>query len=187
MNRTKNVSLKITMIAMAAAINLIGAQVALVLRLPIYLDSIGTIFVAIAFGPWYGVLPGIISSLISGFTTDIYAIYFMPSQMITAIMAGGVLHQSYKKLKLPFLTLLVTVPGTILSSVICAVLFDGVTSSGSAMLVFLLRKLGLGMAQSVFVIQVITDYFDKLLAILISLAVIKAVPLDWLEPKKGKV
>ena len=45
MNKTVNVK-NITLISMGIALNVVGAFIALNLRLPIYLDSIGTILIA---------------------------------------------------------------------------------------------------------------------------------------------
>ena len=44
----KMTTLRLCMIAMAVCINVAGGQLALMLRLPIYLDSIGTILI----GAW---------------------------------------------------------------------------------------------------------------------------------------
>ena len=45
--KTEKISVqKICMIAFAICINFVGGQIALFLKLPIYLDSIGTVFVA---------------------------------------------------------------------------------------------------------------------------------------------
>ena len=45
-------------LALAAVLNLVGANLALALRLPIYLDSMGTMLGAALLGPVYGMLPG---------------------------------------------------------------------------------------------------------------------------------
>lgn len=42
---------KICIVAFAICINLVGGQIALFLKLPIYLDSIGTVFIASTLGP----------------------------------------------------------------------------------------------------------------------------------------
>ena len=42
----KMTAYKICLIAFAICINFVGGQIALLLKLPIYLDSIGTVFVA---------------------------------------------------------------------------------------------------------------------------------------------
>lgn len=63
-------------------------------------------------------------------------------------------------------------PGTAVSAVITAFLFGGVTSSGSSILVILLHKLGMNLVTSVFVVQALTDYLDRLLAVGITVAVL---------------
>lgn len=62
----------ITIIAFSVALNYIGGAIALFLRLPIYLDSIGTIFSATLLGPGFGALTGTISALLSGITADLF-------------------------------------------------------------------------------------------------------------------
>ena len=84
----KMTTLRLCMIAMAVCINVAGGQLALMLRLPIYLDSIGTILIGAWMGPFYGMLPNMISGVLMGFTTDIYSLYFAPVGMITGFMAG---------------------------------------------------------------------------------------------------
>ena len=62
--KTEKISVqKICMIAFAICINFVGGQIALFLKLPIYLDSIGTVFVAAVLGPFYGMLPNLLSGL----------------------------------------------------------------------------------------------------------------------------
>ena len=65
--KTEKISVqKICMVAFAICINFVGGQIALFLKLPIYLDSIGTVFVAAVLGPFYGMLPLISGSSFSG-------------------------------------------------------------------------------------------------------------------------
>ena len=51
MKKTNSVY-KICLIALAVVINIIGGNIALWLHLPIYLDSMGTILIAILLGPF---------------------------------------------------------------------------------------------------------------------------------------
>ena len=125
---------QVCFIALSAVINIIGGNLALVLRLPIYLDSIGTFLASALLGPVGGVLAGVVSGVISGITTDIYSLYFI--------------------------------------ACITAYVFGGVTSSGSSILVTLLHKLGLNMVASAFVVQIVTDYADRLISIAIVVAVL---------------
>jgi energy-coupling factor transport system substrate-specific component len=182
MNNNRNMknkisAFKICMLALAVCINLIGGQLALTFRLPIYLDSIGTMLVGALCGPFYGMLPNLLSGLIFGMTTDVYSLYFAPVGMIVGLMSG----LTWKKRCsgawwLPLAALVITVPGTLLSSAITAVLFGGVTSSGSTILVQLLAKTPLGLTASVFVVQFITDYMDRFISLMLVIRIFGILP-----------
>lgn len=167
MTRKKFLDIKtLCFIALAVCINIIGGQIALFLKLPIYLDSIGTILTGALLGPLYGVLPNLVSGLLMGFTTDIYSLYFAPVGMITGLMAGLVLKKGKSTGPALFAAAAaVTIPGTLVSSCINTVLFGGVTSSGSTLLVQLLTKTPLGLTASIFAVQILTDYLDRLISI----------------------
>ena len=79
-----NRTLKLTTLALCGVINILGGTIALLLRLPVYLDSIGTVLAAALFGPAAGLVPGLISGLISGMTSDVYAFYYIPVQLADA-------------------------------------------------------------------------------------------------------
>ena len=130
---------KLCILALCSVINLIGGQIALLLRLPIYLDSFGTVFAAAVMGPFYGMIPGIVSNLIGGVTTDIYALYYLPVQMITGCMAGFVFrkmppHDGKDLGKILFGAGMISIPGTLVSSSITAIVFGGIRiyTSGAA-------------------------------------------------------
>src|SRR6185295_6864262 len=54
----------LTLMPVAIAINIAVGSIAVALRIPIYLDSIGTVLVGALAGPWAGALTGILSNLI---------------------------------------------------------------------------------------------------------------------------
>lgn len=109
-------------------------------------------------------------------TTDIFSLYYSPVQLCTGILAGLLLHQQLKVTKLPFKTLWLTIPGTVTSSLITVCLFDGITSAGSSIIVQFLYGLGFNQLASVLLVQLITDYGDRLLSVIIVTAVIAALP-----------
>ena len=55
-------------------------------------------------------------------------------------------------------------------------LFGGITSSGSSIIVQLIHGLGLNQLTSVILVQVITDYADRLLSVVVVLSVIAMLP-----------
>lgn len=179
-------TIKITTIALSAVINMVGGQIALMLKLPVYLDMIGTIFTAAVLGPFYAIFPGLLSGLLAGISTDIYALYFLPVQIITGFMAGLIFRTKWmKNNRLVIGTFAVSIPGTFVSSMISAFLFGGVTSSGSSFIVMILRKIGFDEIASVFIVQIATDYLDRVLAIVIVLFLVSNLPNDIMGRIKG--
>lgn len=172
---------KTTLIALAIVINIVGSYIALVLHLPIYLDSMGTIMTAILLGPFYGLFPGVLSALVTGVTSDIYALYYMPVGIVLGVMTGFVF-QKNKSNKLFVKSFCISVPASLISACITANVFGGITSSGSTMLVQLLAKTPVGLTLSCLIVQFFTDYFDRLLSLWLVFSVIKKLP-DWLTNK----
>ena len=128
-------------------------------------------------GPICGMLPGLVSGLVSGFTSDIYALYYIPVQLITGILTGIVFRKMQpRKWRLIPAAALISLPGTVVSSTITAVVFGGITSSGSTILVQLLSHTGLSMTASVCVVQALTDYADRVLSLMLTVAVMAAIP-----------
>jgi len=194
MKHKKITPFQLCLVAMAAGINVAGGQLALALKLPIYLDSIGTIFTGALLGPWFGMLPNLLSGIIMGVTVDIYSLYFAPVGMVTGFMAGLVWKKwlsctpgSFSKGWLWVWALAVTIPGTMLSSLICAVVFGGITSSGSTILVQLLAKTPLGMTASIFLVQIMTDYLDRAVSMVLTAAFLHALPADLKRKWKGEL
>ena len=166
---------KITLVALAIVINIVGSYIALGFHLPIYLDSIGTIMTAILLGPFYGLFPGVLSALITGMTSDIYALYYMPVGIVLGVMTGFVF-QKNKTNKLFVKAFCISVPASLISACITATVFGGITSSGSTMLVQLLAKTPVGLTLSCLIVQFFTDYFDRLLSLWLVFSVIKKLP-----------
>ncbi len=170
--RTKNPAFRICMLAAAVCINYAGGQLALLLRLPVYLDSIGTILTGLMFGPVTGMLPPLISGILMMMAGDIYSLYFAPAGMILGLASGLVFRRIHAAGPGLFLAaLLITVPGTLVVAVINAAVFGGVTSSGSSAIVALLSHTPLGLTGSIFAVQIVTDYLDRL----ISLALVMTI------------
>lgn len=165
----------VAFMALAIALNYVGANIALLLRLPIYLDTIGTVLVAISFGPWLGVLTAVLAALISWATTDIFAIYYAPVAMIISLLFGYFVRPDANKSSIWWKTILISLAGTVVASLITVQLFGGITSSGSSILVQILRGTGLDLLTSSVLVQLVTDYADRLLTITVAVLIYSRV------------
>lgn len=180
--RKKITPLKLTIVGFGIALNIIGAFIALNLRLPIYLDSIGTLMSAFILGPVYGVITGLCGSIVSGITIDIYSLYFAPVQILVGLLSGLMFKIGFmEKFKMPIGVLVVSIFASFMGAIIAAFIFDGITSSGSTYIVQLLSSFGVNKVLSVFIVQFITDYCDKFATVSLVMPVTLALPISIRE------
>ena len=155
-------------------LNVVGAYIAMNLSIPFYMDSIGTILVAGLLGPKYAMVTGVLGSLSSGILFDVYSFYYAPTQLLTGYFAGVLYHSKWLEGKRKILGIfLVGFPTSLVSAIITASLFGGITSSSSSILVILLNKIGLPLVLSVLLMQVVTDCLDKAIAIALTKMIVK--------------
>src|ERR1044072_230196 len=76
------------LIPVAIAINVAIGQIVVLLKLPVYLDSIGTVLVAAVCGPWAGALTGALSNTIWGLAIDPNALPWWPVAFFIGLVAG---------------------------------------------------------------------------------------------------
>jgi uncharacterized membrane protein len=77
----------LVLIPIAIVINIVIGELTVRLKLPIYLDSIGTVLVGAIAGPWAGALTGALANLIWGLFNPYAAAFFYVAAVI-GIMAG---------------------------------------------------------------------------------------------------
>jgi energy-coupling factor transport system substrate-specific component len=77
----------LVLIPIAIAINIAIGELVVRLKLPIYLDSIGTVLVGALAGPWAGMATGALANLIWGFINPVLAPFFYVAAVI-GLMAG---------------------------------------------------------------------------------------------------
>lgn len=173
----KTNTFKITIMSIAVVLNIIGAFIAVALKLPIFIDTIGTFLSAFLFGPIGGMLTGIVTSLINGLTFDPYSIYFIPVQVVIGLMAGICYKKNLFKGKFLILGIIITtVMGSLMASLISAFVFGGITSSGTSFIVMYLKEAGVNIVASIFSTQILFDLLDKSITVLVVLTILKSVP-----------
>src|SRR5689334_9487952 len=76
------------LIAAAVVINIVVGQIVVWLKIPLYLDSFGTVLVGILAGPIAGGVAGLVTNLIWGLILDPVAAAFAPVAVVIGIVAG---------------------------------------------------------------------------------------------------
>jgi len=94
----------LALMPVAIAINIAVGSLTTALRLPIYLDSIGTVLVGALAGPWAGALTGLLSNLIWSILpvpggAGPTAAFFAPVAAVIGLMAGWWTHRGAFRLR----------------------------------------------------------------------------------------
>lgn len=175
---------KITICALAIAINIVFGIVSSSLKLPVYLDTIGTVLVAVFYGPWVGAgvggITNVITSLIMG---NPQAMPFLLVSVVIGLLVGFIA----KKWKFNFFVALIT--GLILSVVapligtpIGILVYGGLTGTVSDVLVLFLKNTGMSIFTASFIPKIMNNLMDKIATCLLVYVVIKAIPKQY-KPK----
>jgi energy-coupling factor transport system substrate-specific component len=171
------------LIPRAVAINLAGSSLAIALKLPIYLDTIGTMLAAALGGPLVGLLAGFCTSLFVSFSIDPSSLPFVFAQMILGFLAGCLARAGFFRNFITSLcagALLATVNALVASTILFFV-FGGAGSSGSVMITAVLLSLGKSLYGAVLSTQLTTDLADKLIGVAIVYWILRQLPLRTRE------
>ena len=165
-------------------LNLIGSNIASVLGLPIYLDSIGTVLVAAVSGTLPGIAVGFFTNILKA-TSDFNSIYYGVVNVLIAIVTSFFARRDFfKKLyKIIPVGLLLAVVGGGIGSVITWFIFGFAAEGVSAKLAAAFYS---HLGFSMFPAQIAADYsldaIDKLFTVLIVFIVIRIFP-DRIEER----
>lgn len=166
------------LIPIAIAINIAMGQIVLVLRLPVFLDSIGTVMVAVLCGPWAGALTGALSNVIWGIAIDPGAFPWWPVAAMIGYMAGRMAQWGFFKSwwKVVVSGFVIALTAAIVSTPIAVYLFGGITASGSSFITAYLLQTGQGIWQAVASTSFLTEPVDKITTAMIAFAIILGLP-----------
>jgi len=168
----------IVLISVAIVINIIAGQLVSMLKIPVYLDSIGTVLVGLLAGPWAGGLTGLLTNLIWGLITSPVAAAFSPVAMAIGIAAG--LCARYGLFKTWWLAIISGVIITFFNAVVAVpiklYMFGGISGTGSDFLTSYLLALGKGLFGSVVVTVFTSNLIDKVATALLAWCIVRALP-----------
>jgi energy-coupling factor transport system substrate-specific component len=168
----------LALIAFAIVLNMAIGQLVSLLKLPIFLDSIGTILVGILAGPLAGGLTGLLTNLIWGLISSPVAAAFAPVAMVIGIVAG--LCAKYGLFKTWWQVIIAGVIITIFNAIaavpIRLYMFGGITGSGADFMTAYMLALGKDLFGSVVVTVFTSNLLDKVVTALLAWGIVKALP-----------
>lgn len=166
------------LIVVAIVLNIVVGQLVSLLKLPIFLDSIGTVLVGILAGPWAGGLAGLLTNLIWGLISSPVAAAFAPVAMVIGIVAGlcaraGLFQTWWQAI---IAGVIITVFNAIVAVPIRLYMFGGITGSGADFVTAYMLALGKDLFGSVIVTVFTSNIIDKVATALLCWGIVQTLP-----------
>jgi len=179
MARRQLASQTLALIVISIAINMIGGQLISLLKLPIFLDSIGTLMSALLLGPFIGMLTGLLTNLLWGLLTDPIAAAFAPVAMVIGLVAGWLARLGWFRTlpKVIVSGIIITLAVTVVAVPLRTALFGGVTGSGADLFVAWMHSMGQDLLESVAITVLGANLVDKILTAIVVWILLRRLPL----------
>ncbi|RDW16998.1 ECF transporter S component [Oceanobacillus arenosus] len=174
----------IALIPIAVAINYLGKVIIETLKLPLWLDSIGTVISSMLAGPLIGAFTGLINNIIYGFTLSPISFVYAVTSVVIGLGVGIMAHKGWIASigKAIVIGLVVGLLAAIVSTPLNMMFWEGTTGNiwGDA---FYLYLASIGMPQWIasFGDSVVVDVPDKVITVLIGYLIYRSLPKNLIH------
>ena len=179
--KTDFTMLSLLLIPIAVAVNFVGGQLAVVLKLPLYLDTIGTILVAMLCGPWVGGLAGLVTNLILGITNPVFFAFAIVN-VVVGVVTGFLARYDYFSVwwKWIISMVLMALASLITAAPIVVMMFGGITGSGTSLITATLMAAGSNIWGAVISTELVFTILDRIISFGITFVIIRVIPVRTL-------
>jgi len=170
---------ELALMGMLIALNVAVGGVVQVIKLPIYLDAIGTILGALILGLVPGMVVGVLSFVVAAAVVSPVYIWFIGTQAIIAVFAylAASFLLAFKSLPRVILTgIALGIVAGIASAPVIVIIFGGVAGSGRDLITAGLLSTGQQIYKAVILSGAASEPVDKLLQTLAAFFVLKSLP-----------
>lgn len=169
----------LVLIVVSIAINMIGGQIATTIKLPIFLDSIGTLIAALLGGPWVALFSGLLTNLLWSLITGPIATAFAPVAMIIGFTAGLLARAGGFRSLIRVIGsgIIITLALMLVAVPIRTYLFAGATGSGADFFVAYFHAMGENLIESFAITVLGANLADKILSAIIAWLLVRQLPL----------
>lgn len=169
--------LTIFLIPIGIAVNVVGGQLAIMLKLPVFLDSIGTFVVAALCGILPGLIVAVGTQLINAITLPTVLAYTEVGMLFAVLAHFMAKYQRFSTLPRSILN---GILAAVVSVCICvpttAFLLGGFVGTGASAIVTALMAAGWGVLPATFVSELTSELMDKIVCMIIIYFILKSIP-----------
>lgn len=172
--------------SLAIALNIVLGTVSSMLSIPLlFLDTIGTIFTAAVFGPWYGALTGGLTNVIQGIITNPKSIPFALVNIVIGLIVGFIAKRWKFNYKTAIFTgLLIAVVAPLIGTPIATYVYGGITGDFNDVFFTWLVQSGQKVFTAAFIPRITSNIVDKIFSCLIVAFLIERMPKRYIEGAK---
>jgi len=179
----------LVLIPVAVGINYVGKLFAQLLKLPLWLDSIGTVIASMLSGPIVGSISGAINNIIYGLTMDpisfVYALTSVAIGLTVGIMAyKGRINNLWRAV---VVGLVVALVAAVVSTPLNVIFWGGQTGNvwGDALYAYLIAH-GVPVWLSSFLDELVVDLPDKVATVIIAFLIFASLPKRLVQMYEGE-
>ncbi len=180
--KTMSVTQAVMLVALAAAVDVVGGWVAGLVKVPVFLDTIGTFVAAAVLGPWWGAAAGVANNVVSALFNGPSSVPFGIVSIAVALVWGyGLrgLQLGRNAGSLLLLNLVVAMVAAFVSAPIVYLVYGGATGHASDALTLAFEVAGKSLAAAVLVSNLVLNAADKLITAYVGLAIVRALPEQY--------
>lgn len=174
----------IVLIPIAVGINLIGGTLCSMLKLPLFLDTVGTLVVACLSGPWVAALTGLLTNVFLGIVANPVNFPYAIVSVLVGLTAGYLARAGlFNKLwGVIVVWIAVTLVNSISAALITSFVFGGATGiNGTSMITAAFVVALQDVLLSVFSSAIIENLIDKGISVLIAYAIWRKIPRRFIS------
>ncbi|MDL5362887.1 ECF transporter S component [Halalkalicoccus sp. NIPERK01] len=171
------------LIPVAVGINVVGGALTNALRIPLFLDVIGTLLLAILAGPLVAAVGGILTNVVLSVVRSPTMLPFALTQAAIALVAGYLamrgwflIREKRDYLKLAGVAIAVSAASVLVSWPILVWLFGGITGTAPDVVVAVFLASGFSTELAVLGSQLVMEPVDKGASVVIAYFIAKSVP-----------
>lgn len=149
----------------------------------LFLDTVGTIFIAAFLGPVAGILTGVLTNLVNGVIVGPTEIPFLLVNGAIGLIVG-LIARKQKDFNLPIaiiVGLILSIVAPLIGTPIAIWMFRGLTGSGLDFMVIWLKTSGQDLFSAVFITKIVNNLVDKVGSALLVFLVLKALPYNIIK------
>ncbi|RDW15648.1 ECF transporter S component [Oceanobacillus chungangensis] len=174
----------IALIPIAVAINYLGKVIIETLKLPLWLDSIGTVISSMLAGPLIGAFTGLINNIIYGFTLSPISFVYAITSVVIGLGVGVMAHKGWiaSISKAIVIGLVVGLLAAIVSTPLNIMFWEGTTGNvwGDAFYLYL-ESIGMPQWVASFGDSVVVDVPDKVITVVIGYLIYQSLPKNLIR------